>query len=84
MKSAIEEIATSRAKIGAQQSRLDFAAEQITVNKSNLEAARSRIIDVDVAEESTRLARYNVLMQAGASMLQQANQTPQLALRLLA
>jgi flagellin len=55
----------------------------LATNKANLEAANSRITDVDVAEESTSLARYNILVQAGTSMLAQANQSSQSALRLL-
>jgi flagellin len=55
----------------------------VIVNKANLEAATSRIIDVDVAQESTQLARYNTLVQAGTSMLAQANQSAQTALKLL-
>jgi flagellin-like hook-associated protein FlgL len=80
---AIQEIATFRADNGALQSRIGYATEVLTTNKANLEAANSRIIDVDVAEESTALARYNVLVQAGTSMLAQANQSAQTALRLL-
>ena len=53
------------------------------VNKTNLEAANSRIIDVDVADESTKLARYNILQQAGTAMLAQANQSTQSILRLI-
>ena len=81
--SAIEDVATFRAENGAGQSRLGFAAELVSVNKANLEAANSRILDVDVAAESTTLARYNVLVQAGTSMLAQANQSSQMALKLL-
>lgn len=80
---AIEKVATLRASNGAASNRLSFASEMLTVNKANLEAANSRIIDVDVAEESTRLAKYNVLVQAGSSMLQQANASAQIALKLL-
>ncbi|HWA28527.1 MAG TPA: flagellin [Lacunisphaera sp.] len=80
---AIQDVATFRASNGAEQSRLGFALEVLTVNKANLEAANSRIIDVDVAEESTRLARWNVLVQGGTAMLAQANQSAQTALRLL-
>jgi flagellin len=80
---AIQDVATYRASNGAEQSRLGFALEVLTVNKANLEAANSRIIDVDVAEESTRLARWNVLVQGGTAMLAQANQSAQTALRLL-
>ncbi len=80
---AIQNVATFRANNGAEQSRLGFAQEVLTVNKANLESANSRIIDVDVAEESTRLARWNVLVQAGTAMLSQANQSAQVALKLL-
>jgi flagellin len=80
---AIQNVATFRAQNGAEQSRLGFAAELLTTNKANLEAATSRIIDVDVAEESTQLARFNTLVQAGTAMLSQANQSAQTALRLL-
>jgi len=81
--SAIENIATARAKNGAKQSVLGFAGEVLVVNKANLEAASSRILDVDVASESTQLARWNVLVQSGTAMLAQANQSAQSALRLL-
>jgi len=80
---AIENVATMRATNGAEQSRLGFASELVTTNKANLEAANSRIIDVDVAAESTQLARWNILVQAGTSMLAQANQSAQTALKLL-
>lgn len=83
IKTAIENVATMRASNGAQQSRLGFASELLTVNKANLESATSRIIDVDVAAESTQLARFNTLVQAGTAMLAQANQSAQTALRLL-
>lgn len=81
--SSIQDIATYRAQNGAAQSRLGFASELLTVNKANLEAANSRIVDVDVAEESTQLARFNTLVQAGTAMLSQANQSTQIALKLL-
>ncbi len=80
---AIQNVATMRANNGAEQSRLGFAAELVTVNKANLEAATSRIMDVDVATESTQLARWNILVQSGTAMLAQANQTAQSALRLI-
>jgi flagellin len=80
---AIENVATMRATNGSEQSRLGFASELVTVNKANLESANSRIVDVDVASESTQLARWNVLVQAGTSMLAQANQSSQTALKLL-
>lgn len=83
IKSAIDAVSTMRANNGAEQSRLGFAAEVLTTNKANLEAANSRIVDVDVAEESTQLARWNILVQSGTAMLSQANQSAQSALRLI-
>jgi flagellin len=80
---AIEQLATMRAQNGAEQSRLTFAADMLSVNKQNLEAANSRIVDVDVAKESSQLARFNILQQAGTAMLAQANQSTQSVLRLL-
>jgi flagellin len=80
---SIQGVATMRATNGAEQSRLGFAGELLTVNKSNLEAANSRIVDVDVAEESTQLARWNILVQSGTSMLAQANGSASMALKLL-
>jgi len=83
VQTAIQNLATIRANNGAEQSRLTFAADMLAVNKTNLEAANSRIIDVDVADESTKLARYNILQQAGTAMLAQANQATQSILRLI-
>lgn len=80
---AMQNVATMRANNGAEQSRLGFATEVLSVNKTNIEAATSRIMDVDVAEESTQLARWNILVQAGTAMLSQANQSAQSAMRLL-
>ena len=80
---AISNIATMRANNGAEQSRLGFASQVLTVNKTNLEAANSRLTDVDVAAESTHLARWNILVQSGTAMLAQANQSAQVALKLL-
>ena len=80
---AIQNVATFRATNGAEQSRLNFASEVLTINKANLEAANSRITDVDVASESTQLARWNILVQSGTAMLAQANQSAQVALRLI-
>ena len=80
---AIQSLATDRAKNGAYQSTLGFASQVLTVNQENLAAANSRIMDVDVAAESTQLARWNVLVQSGTAMLAQANQSSQTALKLL-
>jgi flagellin len=83
VKSAITQLATDRANVGANVARLNYTSEQLGVLKDNLSAANSRIKDVDVAEESTQFARYNILVQAGTAMLAQANANPQSALRLL-
>ena len=79
----ITQLATDRATIGANQASLGMYSEQLGVLKDNLSAANSRIKDVDVAQESTQYARYNILVQAGTAMLSQANSSPQAALRLL-
>jgi flagellin len=84
VKAAINQLATDRANVGSNISRLNATSEQLGVLKDNLSAANSRIKDVDVAEESTAFARYNILVQAGTAMLAQANASPQNALRLLA
>jgi len=80
---AISEVAKARATNGAQSPRLQFALDALGANASNIEAANSRIIDVDVASETTRLARNNILVQAGSAMLSQANASAQIALKLL-
>jgi flagellin len=79
----IQTLADMRAVNGAQQSRLTFAADMLSINKVNLEASVSRIQDVDVAAESSQLARFNILQQAGTAMLAQANQSTQSILRLI-
>ena len=81
--SVIQELANLRATNGADQSRLTFAADMLAINKVNLESANSRIADVDIAAESTNLARLNILQQAGTAMLAQANMASQSVLRLL-
>jgi flagellin len=63
--------------------RLEIAGSNIQTMRLNLSAANSRIRDVDVAEETARLSRNQVLTQAGTSVLAQANQMPQMALSLL-
>jgi flagellin len=84
LQTAIQELAQLRAYNGAEQSRLTFAADMLSINKINLESANSRIVDVDVAAESSQLARFNILQQAGTAMLAQANQSTQSILRLIA
>jgi flagellin len=80
---ALENIATMRATNAAGMARLQLAEDHARLTKANLEAANSRIMDVDVAEESTRFAKYNILTQASAAMLSQANQSSSTALLLL-
>ena len=80
---AIQNIATLRADNGASMSRLRFAGEEMAKQETNLVAAMGRITDVDIAAESTRMAKYNVLVQASASMLAQANSSADVALMLL-
>ena len=80
---AITKVAADRAGLGATQSRLNFTNDQLNVTKENLSAAISRIADVDVAEEATRYARFQILVSTGTQMLKQANQLPQGAIELL-
>jgi flagellin len=80
---ALENVSFLRAQNGGTGSRLNFAYEALAQQKTNMRAALGRMVDVDVAEESTNLAKYNVLSQAAASMIAQANSTSELALILL-
>jgi flagellin len=80
---SIQRLATMMAANGAQASRLQFAIDSLNISRMNLDAAKSRIFDVDVASETTKLARANVLVQSGASMLSQANSAAGIALKLL-
>ena len=80
---ALQNVATLRADNGASMSRLAFASDNIATTKTNMEAANGRIVDVDIAAESTRMAKYNVLVQASASMLAQANSSSDIALMLI-
>jgi flagellin len=81
--SVIEKIADMRAENGAEQNRVLKSLELLQTNMTNLEAAYGRIMDTDVAIESTRFARHNVLVQASAAMTAQANQLTNVALQLL-
>lgn len=83
IRTAIQNVATMRAQNGAQSSQLGFSAEMLSINRINLQAAISRITDVDVAAESGELARQQIKTQAGIGMLAQANSAPQAALSLL-
>jgi flagellin len=81
--SAISAVSDSRAGFGAAMNRLDNASANIATMKLNLSAANSRIVDVDVADETAQLSKNQVLTQAGTSVLAQANQLPQLAFGLI-
>ena len=83
IKNAISQLATDRANIGSNIESLSYYSDQLGTLKNNLSAANSRIVDVDVAQESTRYAKYNILVQSGTAMLAQANAQPQSALKLL-
>lgn len=80
---AIETVSTHRTTLGAKGNRIQSALNTIQTAAENISAANSRVKDVDVAEETSKMARSQVLMQAGLSVLSQANQSPQMALRLL-
>lgn len=80
---AINTLSTTRATIGASQSRLEFAAASIAVAIENTTSAQSALLDVDVSKEITNFTSKQVLLQAGISLLSQANQQPALLLRLL-
>jgi len=80
---AITRLATDRAQVGANEQRLAYTGNELGVLGNNLSAAKSQITDVDVAQESTNYARYQILVQSGTSMLAQANQSPQSVLKLL-
>jgi flagellin len=76
-------ISSQRANLGAAQNRLGYTAASLTTTSQNVAAANSQIRDVDVASETANMTKSQILMQAGISVLAQANQVPQLALKLL-
>ncbi len=80
---ALKTVSTTRAVFGAAMNRLAITTSNLQTISTNTSAANSRIRDVDVAEETSRMSREQVLAQAGASVLAQANQAPQLAMSLL-
>jgi flagellin len=81
--SAIISVSGMRADFGALQNRLQATVNNLAVSNENMSAANSRIRDTDVAEETSELTRNNILMQAGTSVLAQANQSSGVALQLL-
>lgn len=80
---AIEEVSSQRSELGAVQNRLDHTIANLEVASENLQAAESRIRDVDMADEMTEFSKQQILEQAGTAMLAQANQAPQSVLQLL-
>jgi flagellin len=80
---AIDQLATDRATLGSTSNELTLAVDNLANTIENLSSARSQIEDADIAAESAEFTKNNVLMQAGVSMLSQANSTPQMGLRLL-
>lgn len=79
----IEKIADMRAENGAEQNRITQTMDLLQSNLTNIEAAHGRIMDTDIALESTRFARHNILVQASAAMTAQANQLTNVALQLI-
>jgi flagellin len=80
---ALNWISSQRANLGAAQNRLGYAAASLSTTAQNVAAANSQIRDVDVASETSTMSKSQILMQAGVSVLAQANQISQLALKLL-
>ncbi len=83
VKTAINSLTFQRGTLGASSSRLNVAVNNLQVARENFASAESQIRDVDVASEAANLTRLNILQQAGAAVLAQANQQPALALSLL-
>ena len=81
--SSIASVSDIRSELGAVQNRLDSIVSNLSNVSENTSAARSRIMDADVAQETSSLTKNSILQQAGAAILAQANQQPQLALQLL-
>jgi flagellin len=80
---AIESVSSTRGELGAIDNRLSSTIRNLAISVENLSAAQSRIKDVDIAAETAELTKHNILMQAGVSVLSQANSVPKMALSLL-
>jgi flagellin len=80
---AIQGVSSQAATLGAVQNRLQYTSDAISATETNLSASNSRIKDVDMASEMTKMTQEQILQQAGTSMLAQANSAPQLVLKLL-
>ena len=80
---AMEQLRIDRASLGAILQRVEYTTTQLSTSKHNLTQAKSRISDVKVAEETTRYAKQQILVQSGTQMLREANNLPLTALELL-
>jgi len=80
---AIDTVSSERSKLGAYQNRLEHTIKNLDTSAENLQAAESRIRDVDMAKEMMEFTKQNILQQAATAMLAQANMAPQTVLKLL-
>ncbi|NLZ52468.1 MAG: flagellin, partial [Thermoanaerobacteraceae bacterium] len=80
---AIKQVSAQRSQLGAWQNRLEHTIKNLDTSAENLQAAESRIRDVDMAKEMMEFTRQNILQQAATAMLAQANMAPQTVLKLL-
>ncbi|MBF0602626.1 MAG: hypothetical protein HQL07_02910 [Nitrospirae bacterium] len=83
VKEAIDRVSSTRAELGAIQNRFESNIKNLSSVVENVSAARSRILDADIAAETANLTKMSIMQQAGTAILAQANQQPQLALQLL-
>ena len=83
LENALDRISNYRATLGAVQNRLGSSINNLGIQIENLDSAKSRILDADYAEESAHVVQQSILQKAGVSVLSQANQMPELALKLL-
>ena len=80
---AISDVVSARSMIGAYQNRTECALDNLTIMQENLTASEARIRDTDIAEETSTLAKYQILQQSAATLLSTANQSPAIALQLI-
>ncbi len=80
---ALSDVTSRRSNLGAYQNRLESALSNLTITNENIQNAESRVRDLDIAQETANMTKYQILQQASASVLSQANSLPQVALRLL-
>ena len=80
---AISRVSAMRSSLGASQNRLEHTIKTLDSSAENVTQTMSRIQDTDIAEQMSEFTKYNILQQSGTSMLSQANQLPQMVLKLL-